>query len=118
MIAGGPYTVRAYDLGVLSGDTGVLGTLELQHTLGVLMGGAWQATAFFDSEHIVVNKKTWAAGINTATLNGTGLGLWISDEIVQRHQGRLSMRSSQAPHRHGTVFSLFLPLTQSAQKPN
>jgi hemolysin activation/secretion protein len=75
MIAGGPYTVRAYDLGVLSGDTGVLGTLEFQHTLGVAMGGPWQVTAFFDSEHIVVNKNPWVAGINSATLSGTGLGL-------------------------------------------
>jgi hemolysin activation/secretion protein len=75
MIAGGPYTVRAYDLGTLSGDTGLLGTLEFQHTLGVLMGSTWQVAAFFDSEHIVVNKKTWVPGTNTATLNGAGLGV-------------------------------------------
>jgi len=75
MIAGGPYTVRAYDLGVLSGDTGELGTLEFQHTLGLAMGGVWQATAYFDSEHIVVNKDPWVAGVNSATLNGAGLGL-------------------------------------------
>jgi len=75
MIAGGSYTVRSYDLGVLSGDTGMLGTLEFEHTLGVLMNGTWQATAFFDSEHIVVNKRTWAGGPNTATLNGAGVGL-------------------------------------------
>jgi hemolysin activation/secretion protein len=75
MIAGGPYTVRAYDLGALSGDTGVLGTLEFQHTLGVAMGGTWQVTAFFDSEYVVVNKNPWVAGVNSATLSGTGLGL-------------------------------------------
>lgn len=75
MIAGGPYTVRAYDLGVLSGDTGELGTAEFQHTLGVAWGGTWQAAAFFDSEHIVVNKKPFVAGPNAATLSGAGLGL-------------------------------------------
>jgi len=75
MIAGGPYTVRAYDLGVLSGDTGELGTIEFQHTLGVVMHGIWQATAYFDSEHIVVNKDPWVAGVNSATLSGAGLGL-------------------------------------------
>jgi signal transduction histidine kinase len=40
---------------------------------------------------------------------GTGLGLWVSHEIIEKHQGYLRVRSSQAPHRHGTVFSLFLP---------
>src|SRR6202453_1563917 len=68
MIAGGPYTVRAYDLGVLSGDTGELGTAELQHTIGAAMRGTWQATAYFDSEHIVANKNPWVAGVNSATL--------------------------------------------------
>jgi hemolysin activation/secretion protein len=75
MIAGGPYTVRAYDLGVLSGDTGELGTAEFQHNLGAAWGGTWQASAFFDSEHIVVNKNPWVAGTNSATLSGAGLGL-------------------------------------------
>jgi PAS domain S-box-containing protein len=40
---------------------------------------------------------------------GTGLGLWISKEIVDRHQGRLTVRSTQRPGRSGTVFTLFLP---------
>lgn len=46
----------------------------------------------------------------TKDLNGTGLGLWISQEIVQRHQGLLMVRSSQDERFHGTVFSLFLPV--------
>lgn len=75
MIAGGPYTVRAYDLGVLSGDSGELGTAEFQHGLGGAWGGTWQASAFFDSEHIVVNQNPWATGANAATLSGAGLGL-------------------------------------------
>lgn len=40
---------------------------------------------------------------------GTGLGLWISREIVERHLGVLKVRSTQVPHRSGTVFALFLP---------
>ena len=40
---------------------------------------------------------------------GNGLGLWISAEIILRHQGRLAVRSRQVPHPSGTVFRLFLP---------
>jgi PAS domain S-box-containing protein len=49
------------------------------------------------------------AFFTTKGINGTGLGLWISSEIVARHQGRLLLRSSQNPAHRGTVFSLFLP---------
>jgi len=45
----------------------------------------------------------------TKGINGNGLGLWISADIVDRHQGRLLLRSSQSPNHHGTVFTLFLP---------
>jgi PAS domain S-box-containing protein len=40
---------------------------------------------------------------------GTGLGLWIGKEILERHQGYLHVRSSQRPGHTGTVFTLFLP---------
>jgi len=40
---------------------------------------------------------------------GTGLGLWISREIVDRHRGVLSVRSSPTAGSSGTVFRLFLP---------
>ena len=46
----------------------------------------------------------------TKGLNGTGLGLWISQEIVARHAGELRVRSSQDELGHGTVFTLFLPV--------
>ncbi|HEX9201150.1 MAG TPA: PAS domain S-box protein [Acidobacteriaceae bacterium] len=39
---------------------------------------------------------------------GTGLGLWVSAEIVNKHQGRIQVRSSQKPGRMGTVFVLHL----------
>jgi PAS domain S-box-containing protein len=45
----------------------------------------------------------------TKDLNGTGLGLWISAGIVNRHHGRLTFRSTENPIHHGSAFFLFLP---------
>ncbi|WP_051978398.1 two-component system sensor histidine kinase NtrB [Edaphobacter aggregans] len=45
----------------------------------------------------------------TKGATGTGLGLWVSSQIIARHQGRIRVKSSQSPDRHGTVFSIFLP---------
>jgi len=75
MAAGGPYSVRAYDVGVLSGDTGVFGSAELRHDLGQFWAGDWQALVFVDSQHITVNKTPWLAGNNNASLSGAGAGI-------------------------------------------
>jgi PAS domain S-box-containing protein len=44
----------------------------------------------------------------TKGINGTGLGLWISQGIVEKHHGLLQVRSALTGGS-GTVFSLFLP---------
>jgi hemolysin activation/secretion protein len=75
MVAGGAYTVRAYDMGALSGDSGVLVSAEFRHELGELWRGPLQIVAFADTEHVTINHTVWAAGPNAATLNGAGLGL-------------------------------------------
>ncbi len=74
MVAGGPYTVRAYDMGALSGDEGVLGTLELRRDFGNYHG-KWQGIVFYDTEHVTVNTNPWVAGANSATLSGAGFGV-------------------------------------------
>lgn len=40
---------------------------------------------------------------------GTGLGLWVSSGIVQKHQGWIRVRSNTRPGHTGTVFSVFVP---------
>jgi signal transduction histidine kinase len=47
--------------------------------------------------------------VSTKGMRGTGLGLWVTSEIVDKHGGSIRLRSSTAAHRHGTVFSVFLP---------
>lgn len=42
--------------------------------------------------------------------SGTGLGLWVAQGIVRRHQGTIRFRSKTGPTHHGTVFALFFPL--------
>jgi len=40
---------------------------------------------------------------------GTGLGLWVSRGIVQKHGGSIRVRSRADGHATGTVFWIFLP---------
>jgi PAS domain S-box-containing protein len=46
---------------------------------------------------------------------GTGLGLWVSRELVEKHGGSLRVRSRTSDPLSGTVFSIFLP---NQGKPN
>ncbi len=41
---------------------------------------------------------------------GTGLGLWITRGIIEKHRGMIRVRSKTGPAASGTVFSVFLPL--------
>jgi two-component system, sporulation sensor kinase C len=53
--------------------------------------------------------KIYKAFYSTKGIAGTGLGLWVSREIVDRHHGHLRVRSRTTPGRSGTTFELFLP---------
>jgi len=53
----------------------------------------------------------------TKGLSGTGLGLWVSDDIVRRHRGKLRVKSTSKPGQSGTVFALFLPFDSGGQQP-
>ncbi len=49
---------------------------------------------------------------------GTGLGLWVSQGIIRKHDGNIRMRSSTRPGASGTVFSIFLPTDAKAKGGN
>jgi PAS domain S-box-containing protein len=61
-----------------------------------------------------VRERVFEAFFTTKEATGTGLGLWVSQEIVKKHRGIIHVRS-RAAHADssgrttGTVFEIFLP---------
>ena len=45
----------------------------------------------------------------TKAETGTGLGMWVVMQLVERHHGHVRVWSSQRPGSEGTTFSVFLP---------
>jgi PAS domain S-box-containing protein len=54
-------------------------------------------------------KKIFEPFYTTKKDVGTGLGLWLTQGLVEKHRGSLRVRSCVAPGRTWTVFSVFLP---------
>ena len=45
---------------------------------------------------------------------GTGIGLWVAKQLVERRGGQISLTSSTAPGKSGTAVTIFLPIAQPA----
>jgi PAS domain S-box-containing protein len=56
-------------------------------------------------------KKIFEPFFTTKKDVGTGLGLWLTLGLVEKHHGLLSVRSSPHPAKSWTAFSVFLPET-------
>ncbi len=46
----------------------------------------------------------------TKAETGTGLGMWVVAQLVERHHGHVRVWSTQRPNESGTAFSVFLPI--------
>ena len=71
-----------------------------------------------------VRQRVFEAFFTTKEITGTGLGLWVSHEIILKHKGTVRVRSIAAGlgKPSGTVFQIFLPddetLTYQIQTPS
>jgi PAS domain S-box-containing protein len=118
---------------------------EIRQVFSNLIGNAIDAMTESDSLSLkIANSRKWnnadVAGVRVTILDsgsgiepalkprlfepfyttksdiGTGLGLWLSKELVGKHGGSISVRSSVRPGMTGTAFSIFLPVTPPAHK--
>ena len=55
-------------------------------------------------------EKIWEPFFTTKADTGTGLGLWLVEETVNKNGGSIRLRTATSPERHGTVFRLLLPI--------
>ena len=58
-----------------------------------------------------VRERIFEAFFTTKDVTGTGLGLWVSHEIILKHKGKVHVRSTPAGigKPSGTVFQIFIP---------
>lgn len=61
-----------------------------------------------------VLKQIFEAFFTTKTRVGTGLGLWVSQQIIEKHGGKIQVRSHPEGLRQGTTFSVVLPVAPTA----
>jgi signal transduction histidine kinase len=61
-----------------------------------------------------IRKKIFDPFFTTKGESGTGLGLWISADIVRKYEGTIRLWSSTRPGSSGTCFSVFLPFGENS----
>jgi hemolysin activation/secretion protein len=110
---GGLRSVRAYEAGALSADTGIFSSVELRMLLpppddNWNIQGQWYASVFWDKAVARVNKNPWSNTSNLAHLRGTGLAMywqgpneWRATVSVGKSLGSVSslLSSSDAIHK-------------------
>jgi signal transduction histidine kinase len=98
----------------------LLNSLDFLPETGAVLSIRIKATK--DNVHIVVSDN--GSGIDpqiysnmfephhSSRPDGTGLGLWLSRNIIRKHRGTIGCRSSRLPGRTGTTFRISLPKSQ------
>jgi signal transduction histidine kinase len=81
-----------------------------QHNNGSLRGVRLTIADTGSGIHPDIRYSIFEPFVSTKGDTGTGLGLWLSSQIVRKHGGTIQVKSRALPARSGTVFSVFLPL--------
>jgi signal transduction histidine kinase len=63
-----------------------------------------------------VRNRIFEPFVTTKGETGTGLGLWVSGEILRKHEGTLRFYTSLRKPRSGTVFRIFLPQREHVEQ--
>ena len=69
-----------------------------------------------------VRRRIFEPFFTTKEATGTGLGLWVSAEVIHKHHGSIRIRSLAAVQsendgsmRSGTVFMIFFPFVRNEE---
>ncbi len=110
---GGARSVRAYEPGVLSGDSGQLVSVELRQNLPLdgLTAGQWRAVLFADAGGVQINRSPWSGGDNQASISGVGVGLdwrgasrWNARLYIARSMGAQPSQLAGSDSAHGSAW--------------
>jgi signal transduction histidine kinase len=63
----------------------------------------------------IIRDRIFEPFFTTKQNKGSGLGLWVTRAIVQKHGGSVRLRSSDKPGRSGTLFQVVLPRDSAAR---
>jgi PAS domain S-box-containing protein len=61
-----------------------------------------------------IKSRIFEPFFTTKEATGTGLGLWVTSELLRKENGSIHLYSRTTPGRSGTAFSVFLPCGPSA----
>ena len=81
-------------------------------SIDVLSGRKGVRFVFSDSgsgiadEHL---RHIFDAFFTTKDMKGSGIGLWLTTEVVSKHRGKIRVRSRTSGPHHGSIFDIFLP---------
>lgn len=95
------------------------GRLRVRVTSVTARGKTWARVTIGDTGSGIrkdLRSRLFTQFFTTKGSRGTGIGLWLTRDIVSRNGGRLRFRS-RTGRSSGTVFSIYLPMTEQVVTP-